>query len=321
MVRTAGAPATVRPAGPDPGAGAAPGRPIGLTDPMVPGSAAWWERRRTTAEPPRRPRANGLSLDRILDAALAIVDAEGLDALTMRRLADHLGTSHPALYRHVAGHDEIVVLLVDRVLAQVGIDLPDAGRPAVGDDAAAVRARAEAALRRYRAVLLEHPALTPAFLRGQMLGPNAMTRREEALRLLLEVGADPELAARAYLVLTHFVITSAVFEASGAGRSAVERAAMRSYFYTLPAEEYPPVTALAGELTRGWRLAHFRNTRISLEDFAADVALHSGNTDPLYNRMATAAVFGQIKRLIDDDLSRKVAKDLSPEVRELWNSA
>lgn len=85
------------------------------------------------------------------------------------------------------------------------------------------------------------------------------------------------------------------------------------------ARALPP--ALAGELTRGWRLAHFRNTRISLEDFAADVALHSGNTDPLYNRMATAAVFGQIKRLIDDDLSRKVAKDLSPEVRELWNSA
>ena len=81
----------------------------------------------------------------------------------------------------------------------------------------------------------------------------------------------------------------------------------------------PPV--LARELTRGWRLLHFRNTRISLEDFAADVGLHSGNTDPLYNRMATAAVFGQVKRLIDNDLSRKVAKDLSPEVRELWNSA
>lgn len=278
MDRTAGAPSTVRPAGPDPGAEAAPGRPIGLTDPMVPGSAAWWERRRTTAEPPRRPRANGLNLDRILDAALAIVDAEGLDALTMRRLADHLGTSHPALYRHVAGHDEIVVLLVDRVLAQVGIDVPDAGRP-VGEDAAAVRARAEAALRRYRAVLLEHPALTPAFLRGQMLGPNAMTRREEALRLLLEVGAGPELAARAYLVLTHFVISSAVFEASGAGRSASERAAMRSYFDTLPAEEYPAVTALAAELNTTDGDAEFEFGLAALLD-RVEAALRSERPHP-----------------------------------------
>ncbi len=78
---------------------------------------------------------------------------------------------------------------------------------------------------------------------------------------------------------------------------------------------------LARQLTRGWRLIHFRNTYLPLEKFAADVGLHSGNTDPQYARMATAAVFGQIKRLISDDVSRRVAKDLSPEVRDLWNSA
>ena len=83
---------------------------------MQPGSAEWWTQRRATAEKPRRPRVDGLTLDRILDAALAIVDANGLDALTVRRLADELGTSHPALYRHVGSQHEIVVLLVDRVI-------------------------------------------------------------------------------------------------------------------------------------------------------------------------------------------------------------
>lgn len=78
---------------------------------------------------------------------------------------------------------------------------------------------------------------------------------------------------------------------------------------------------LAHELTRGWRLIHFRDTHLPLEKFAADVALHSGNTDPQYARMAVAAVFGQLKRLIDDDLSRRVGKDLSPEVRDLWHGA
>ena len=78
---------------------------------------------------------------------------------------------------------------------------------------------------------------------------------------------------------------------------------------------------LAHELTRGWRLIHFRDTRLTVEKFARDVALHSGNTDPQYARMAIAAVFGQLKRLVDDDLSRRVAKDLSPELRDLWNTA
>jgi uncharacterized protein (DUF2267 family) len=78
---------------------------------------------------------------------------------------------------------------------------------------------------------------------------------------------------------------------------------------------------LGRELRRGWRLIHFRNTRLPLEEFAKDVALNSGNTDPQYGAMATSAVFGQIKQLIDDDLSHRVGKDLSPEVRALWDAA
>lgn len=78
---------------------------------------------------------------------------------------------------------------------------------------------------------------------------------------------------------------------------------------------------LSRELTRGWRLIHFRNRGLSLHDFAKDVALHSGNTDPQYAMMAIEAVFHQLKQLIDPDLSREVAKDLSPEVRSLWNAA
>ncbi len=202
-----------------------------------PGTAPWWARRAADPGPRRRPRADGLTLDRILDAALEVVDAEGLDALTMRRLAARLGAGHASLYRHVASHHEVVVLLVDRVLGTLTLD----GDGAVGEP----RARAEAALRRYRAALLEHPALTPAFLAGQLLGPNALARREEALRMLVEAGMTPELAARAFLTLTHFVISSAAFEASGAGRSAEERAEMRAYFGALPPERYPTLVGMA----------------------------------------------------------------------------
>lgn len=222
---------------------------------MEPGSTGWWAQRAAAADRPRRPRADGLTLDRILDAALELVDEEGLDGLTMRGLATRLDCGHASLYRHVAGHDEVVVLLVDRVLGTVTLDAAPADRAGrrartvdAADGAAATRARVEHGLRRYRAALLEHPNLAPAFLAGQLLGPNALARREEGLRLALAAGASPALAARAYLSLTHFVIASVAFESSGAGRTAAERRAMEAYFADLPRDTYPTLVACAAAL-------------------------------------------------------------------------
>ena len=204
-----------------------------------PGTAAWWVQRRAAADRPRRHRVDGLTLDRILDAALELVDDDGLDGLTMRRLATRLDCGHASLYRHVASHDEVLVLLLDRVLGAPILAPSDRGSP---------RDRAEAALRRYRSLLLEHPALTPAFIEGQLLGPNALARREEALALVLEAGVPPALAVRAYLTLTHFVISSAVFEASGAGRTAQDRREMEQYFTALPDDEHPVLRSVSVEL-------------------------------------------------------------------------
>ena len=78
---------------------------------------------------------------------------------------------------------------------------------------------------------------------------------------------------------------------------------------------------LGRQLTRGWRLINVRDHKQTRHKFLKDIGLHSGNTDPQYAEMATSAVFHQIKQFIDGDLSRQVAKDLSPEVRDLWNAA
>jgi uncharacterized protein (DUF2267 family) len=79
--------------------------------------------------------------------------------------------------------------------------------------------------------------------------------------------------------------------------------------------------ALANNLTRGWRLINIRSRRLPLEKFVKDVARHTGNTDPHNAKRVTSVVFTELKRIIDDDLARKVARDLSPEVRALWNAA
>jgi hypothetical protein len=89
-----------------------------------PGSAAWW-RRRYAERAGRRPRPGGLTLEAITDAALEIADRDGLEALTMRRLADRMGVRHTSLYRHVASREELLVELADRVLAEVELPPED----------------------------------------------------------------------------------------------------------------------------------------------------------------------------------------------------
>jgi AcrR family transcriptional regulator len=62
---------------------------------------------------PKRERRGGLTVDRIVEAAIEIADADGLEAVSMARVADRLGFTPMALYRHVSGKDELLVLMQD----------------------------------------------------------------------------------------------------------------------------------------------------------------------------------------------------------------
>jgi AcrR family transcriptional regulator len=62
---------------------------------------------------PRRERRDGLSVDRIVEAAIELADADGLEAVSMARVAERLGFTAMALYRHVASKDELLVLMQD----------------------------------------------------------------------------------------------------------------------------------------------------------------------------------------------------------------
>ncbi|MEV7182556.1 TetR/AcrR family transcriptional regulator C-terminal domain-containing protein [Kitasatospora sp. NPDC093679] len=201
-----------------------------MTGPAAPGSAAWW-RQRYGERARRRPRAGGLTLAAITAAALEIADGEGLDALTMRRLADRLGTRHTSLYRHVASREELLVELVDHVLAEVRLP----------EGTADWRSALAAGARGFRGVLLGHPAVAPLFVAGQLLGPNALRAREHALGVLISTGWEPATAVHVYLTVMHFVIGSAQMDAGGAARTAAERAAMAELFAALPESTHPVV--------------------------------------------------------------------------------
>ncbi|KOV60621.1 hypothetical protein ADK64_30270 [Streptomyces sp. MMG1121] len=175
-------------------------------------------------------------MGRITNVALEIVDAEGLAALTMRRVAEEMGVRHTSLYRHVASRDELLVELVDQVLGEVVPAVTGRGW----------RADLEHVAWEFRRVLLAHPAIVPLLTMGQLLGPNALRGREIGLGLLIRAGWEPSRAVRIYLTVAHFVIGAALLGTGGAARGVVERNAMRDLFAGLP--QYPLVRELAEPL-------------------------------------------------------------------------
>ena len=142
--------------------------------------------------------------DRVVRAAVAIADAEGLTGLSMRRLAADLGMPTMSLYRHVADKEELVLLMMDAVFAGNG---PPELSPA--DDG--WRACLEALARRQWALYRRHPWLAQAvsFTRP-LLVPRAMAHTEWAMRALDGLGLNPNTQFRAAVTLANHVRGTAV---------------------------------------------------------------------------------------------------------------
>jgi AcrR family transcriptional regulator len=149
--------------------------------------------RAITSTAPVRPRVGDLSRDRVLVAAIAITDAEGLAALTMRRVAADLGVATMSVYRHVPGKDELVLLMTDAVFGED--PLPQ--RVPVN-----WRDRLETASRRMWAVFRRHPWAAEALslTRPQVL-PNLMSYSEWSLSALRDIGYPAHRMMYAHLTL------------------------------------------------------------------------------------------------------------------------
>src|SRR5690606_5139758 len=112
-----------------------------------------------------RPRQPILTRARIVEVATAIIDAEGLDALSTRRLATELDVRAPSLYNHFRTKEEILDAVGDAIIAEV--DLTVLGRAPWPD---ALRSWA----RGYRAALVAHPNIVPFLARGPGRRPAAL---------------------------------------------------------------------------------------------------------------------------------------------------
>lgn len=139
----------------------------------------------TGRRPSRGPKP-GLTLDRIVEAAVRVADAEGLHALSMRRVATELGTGTMSLYRYVPGKGELLDLMLDRVQrpSENPADLGDGGWRS------ALEALGRATLTLYQ----RHPWLLQVNQSRPILGPSALDGMEKVLSRIKSMGlTDPEL--------------------------------------------------------------------------------------------------------------------------------
>lgn len=219
----------------------------------TPGTTSWWQHR-YAQEAKRRPRSDGLTIDRITTAALAIIDAEGLEALTMRRLAADLGAGAASLYRHVATREELLVHVMDEVLGE--IDGPPA--TATWREAAVEMAQA------FRRIFTDRPELVHLLPNERMLGPNAMRAREVSLRGLMDWGFTAEAAIETYVGIVTWVLGQAIVD-----RFVDERmndGPRHRVYEALDSDEYPTVRETATTLPEGANEALFESGLAALLD-------------------------------------------------------
>ncbi|MGO1950416.1 MAG: TetR/AcrR family transcriptional regulator [Mycobacteriaceae bacterium] len=128
------------------------------------------------------------SLDQLVDAAIDFADAqgiEGLAGLSMRKLAEQLGTSAPTLYTYVPGKDELLGLMIDQVMGRT--ELPGFGE---GAGAGEVRDRLRTVSRVTWDEMHNHPWLLGVQNHRPMIGPNMSERYEWQLSALEGCGLD-----------------------------------------------------------------------------------------------------------------------------------
>lgn len=210
-----------------------------------------------TGDRPSRGPKPGLTLDRIVAAAVAIADAEGMDAVSMRRLSTDLGTGTMSLYRYVPGKAELLDLMVDRVQGEPLDSV--AGREPVD-----WRTAVESMARTHLAVLRRHPWLMKINQARTVLGPSAVRGLEVSLAALQGMGLRDQELISTIIAVQSFVLGVARMEAE-AVEAAKETGLSHEDFWTsqLPYLERAmasgefPLTAALDENTFSTDFDHF----------------------------------------------------------------
>lgn len=192
-----------------------------------PGELIWLRpEHAAVGRPAQRSRAE------VTAAAVAIADRDGLEAVSMRRVAAELGTGAASLYRYVATRDELLDLMTDAVGTEYSLSAPSADWLAdllsVGEQA--------------RAILRRHPWLAPLVITRPVLGPNGLTVLEHVLDVLAPHPADIAAKLEAFAMLN--TITAVFVQNELAGGAAAQRRNAAYLEHAVTSGEHPRLARL-----------------------------------------------------------------------------
>jgi AcrR family transcriptional regulator len=208
-----------------------------------------------------RPAKAPLSEDAVVDAALAILKSEGLEAVTMRRVAAALDTGAASLYVYVSGRDGLLQAMLGRVTATIELEAPDPS---------CWRAQLHSLLQRIHQVLVAHPGIAAMTLADSPTTEAVLRLTENLLGILLAGALDPQDAAWACDIFVLLVMATAREEdvrrppgSDDERREQVDE--LYNTFAGLPPDRFPLLAAHAAQMVAGDGDERFR--------FAIDVVI------------------------------------------------
>jgi AcrR family transcriptional regulator len=217
--------------------------------------------------PRRRPARQPLGRDLIVDTAMKILASEGLDAVSMRRIAQALNTGPASLYAHIGNKEELYELMFDRVLGDIELPEPDPKR---------WREQVKEIGRAQVRAMIQHPGIARVVMDTLIpVGPNALRHGERILAVLRAGGLSEKQAAFAFDALGLYVKAYAL-EATrwSSGEVNHEELAERErqigeYMMSLPPEAFPNLLAVAPLFSEETAVERFE---FALDAFLAGLA-------------------------------------------------
>ena len=198
---------------------------------------------------PARRRRELLTQEAVVEAALRVLDEDGLDQLSMRHVARTLDTTAAALYWHVGSKDGLLDLLLDRVIGEQHVPDPDPER---------WQEQLKEVARTMRATLLGHRDIVRLSIGRIPMGPNALRYADRLIGILRAGGLPDPLAVAAQQLLISIVIGFAIDETGEGGQPPADGPSpglagvmARDYLATLPRHRFPHLVGVAEHFAAG----------------------------------------------------------------------